>query len=271
LYVARLNNGTIYKINSNLCATLDLSIGVTNPCEGQSDGSINLVAAGGLAPYIYDAGVPDPQNILPGTYTASVQDANGCLVEETYVVEALPLPTQPTISVNDNLLTTQSGYTTYQWILNQNIIPGANGETFTIIESGAYAVQVTGSNGCSITSDVTNATFVTDVENIPSLRTWSVSPNPFQNLLSVEIIVMKKTDLEIELTDVAGKIIFSKNINIQEQHQQLIDTEKLEGGIYFVNLRSGNGVISKKRSPIFLFEKLGFFFILNRLYLNHLL
>ena len=57
---------------------------------------------------------------------------------------------------------------------------------------------------------------------------------------------MEKTNLEIELTDVAGKVIFSKNINIQEQHQQLIDTEKLEVGIYFVNLRSENGVISKK-------------------------
>lgn len=251
LYVARMNgggnnNGNIYKIKSNLCASLDMSISVTNPCEGQNNGSIEIAAAGGLAPYTYGFGIADPMNIPPGTYTATLEDANGCLVQETYTIETLPLPTQPTIAVNDNELTTQAGYSIYQWLLNGSIIPGATNEIYTITESGAYSVQVTGSNGCSIVSDVTNATFTTDVENIPTLRNWVVTPNPFQNIINVEIIVMEKTDLEIELTDIAGKIIFTKKINVQNQSNQSIDTEQLEAGVYFINLRSEKGVASRK-------------------------
>ena len=251
LYVARMNgggtgNGNIYKIKSNLCASLNIAISVTNPCEGQNNGSVNISAAGGTGPYTFDSGIPDPMNIPPGTYTATVQDANGCLVQESYTIESLPLPMQPTISVNDNDLSTQAGFTNYQWLLNGNPIPGATGETFAITESGAYSVQVTGPNGCSIVSDETNVIFTSAEEIIPSLQSLNITPNPFQNILNVEIIVMENIDLEIELTDVVGKVILTKAINVQTSTTQIIDTEKLETGIYFLNLKSENRVVSKK-------------------------
>lgn len=66
-------------------------------CSGFNNGSISILASGGVTPYSYsiDDGpggtqtsiVPSFSNLSQGTYTVSVIDANGCICTEVLVIE----------------------------------------------------------------------------------------------------------------------------------------------------------------------------------------
>ena len=77
---------------------LDDSSFVTNPtCYGYNDGSINLVASGGTAPYSYLWSTGDTsqnlQNVTAGLYIVSVIDSNSCILFDTISVSQPPLIT----------------------------------------------------------------------------------------------------------------------------------------------------------------------------------
>lgn len=244
LYLARMGQGRIYKVVSDACASLTVSVNVTNePCEGETNGSAQIDGAGGTPPYIYSPNL-DFDNLASDNYNITITDAAGCTSTESFTVNSLPLPTIPTISVNDNLLTAPNTYTAYQWYLNGQIIDGATNDTYTALESGNYSVVVTGGNGCTNTSSVTSVT--TNIKNIPSLNEIAITPNPFQKDIFIEISVNRTIDLELEILDLNGKLVFSKNISIEEKFSQEIDLEHLSNGVYYVNLKSDEGSFVKK-------------------------
>ena len=244
LYLARMGQGRIYKVVSDACASLAVSVNVTNePCEGETNGSAQIDGAGGTPPYTYSPNL-DFNNLASDNYNITITDAAGCTSTESFTVNSLPLPTVPTISVNDNLLTAPNTYSAYQWYFNEQIIAGATNETYTALESGNYSVVVTGGNGCTNTSSVTSVT--TSIKNIPSLNEIAITPNPFQKDIFIEISVNKAIDLELEILDLNGKLVFSKNISIQEKFSQGLDLESLSKGVYYLNLKSNEGFVAKK-------------------------
>ncbi len=80
-------NGCVVVPNCNLTAS---TTSTDIPCNGQSSGSINLSTAGAIAPVSYQwsngATTEDLVNIPAGTYTATITDANGCVVSQSAVV-----------------------------------------------------------------------------------------------------------------------------------------------------------------------------------------
>lgn len=244
LYCARMGQGRIYKVVSDACASLAVSVNVVSePCEGESDGTAQIDGAGGTPPYTFLPNL-DLDNLAANNYNITITDAAGCTSTESFTVNSLPLPTVPTITVNDNLLTAPSTYTAYQWYFNSQIIAGATNETYTVFESGNYSVVVTGGNGCTNTSAVTSVT--TSIKNIPSLNEITVTPNPFDKDIFIEISVNKAIDLEMEILDLNGKLVFSKTISIKEKFSQALDLEQLSNGIYYLNLKSEEGSVAKK-------------------------
>ena len=75
---------------------------VSNALCGQNNGSLNLSASGGVAPYTYslNGGISqnDGQfaNLAPDTYTITVLDANSCPANVSYVINAAADTTPPT-------------------------------------------------------------------------------------------------------------------------------------------------------------------------------
>ncbi|MFN6378137.1 MAG: choice-of-anchor L domain-containing protein [Flavobacteriales bacterium] len=75
-------------------ATLSLYDGGFNvSVNGGSDGAIDIEVEGGTGQYIYDWNhiqtLPEPQdvaNLLAGSYTLTVEDANGCTIDSTFVL-----------------------------------------------------------------------------------------------------------------------------------------------------------------------------------------
>ncbi|MBP5994765.1 MAG: gliding motility-associated C-terminal domain-containing protein [Crocinitomicaceae bacterium] len=130
-------------------------------CYGGSTGSINITATGGTSPYNYlwngTLTNEDLTNIPAGSYVVAVNDANGCYVQQTYVVQQSSSPLTLTSvqtpsgcygGSNGQLNLTVTGGTipyTYAWNT------GSTSQDLQNLAAGIYTVTVTDGNGCSST------------------------------------------------------------------------------------------------------------------------
>ncbi|MEM6318926.1 MAG: SdrD B-like domain-containing protein [Bacteroidota bacterium] len=156
-------NGCSMTASANVgsAAGLVISNSVTNPsCAGEASGSITVTISGGVAPYTYawtnGATTKDINNLMPGGYTLTATDANGCTITTTAVIEApanlfvVATPTNPVcFGATGSIDVTVSGGTgnyTYMWDF------GATTEDVEGLLTGNYTVTVTDANGCSATA-----------------------------------------------------------------------------------------------------------------------
>ncbi|MGB0861967.1 MAG: gliding motility-associated C-terminal domain-containing protein [Saprospiraceae bacterium] len=140
-------------------------------CLGINNGSIDLTASGGVAPYTYnwDNGIgatEDPANITAGVYTVTITDTNNCIFikSETLIGITAPFSITGTVSSNYNgqpiscptstdgsidISPVPLGIYTYNW---NNGLPAT--EDQTNLGAGTYAVTATDNNGCQDTASV---------------------------------------------------------------------------------------------------------------------
>ncbi|NBP30453.1 MAG: adhesin, partial [Flavobacteriia bacterium] len=153
------NNGcaVIYNTSINQPPQITLTkSSIDVDCFGASTGSINITVNGGVPGYSYSwnngANTEDLSNIVAGTYTLIVTDANGCNASTSATVNepaALTLTTSSTpasCNPDGSVSVSVSGGTgsyTYAWAPG-----GANTATVTGVAAGNYFVTVTDANGC---------------------------------------------------------------------------------------------------------------------------
>ena len=149
-------------------------------CNGQSDGSVNVVVTGGTGQIQYsissNPGLTQNNGqfngLAPGNYTVFVQDQNGC----TNLTQPTPLPTissipftitQPTVLIGTTVTTqpacfddrgtivvtpsggtttTTVGYTIQVGSFTQTLFTGS--ATFANLLPGVYPINITDANGC---------------------------------------------------------------------------------------------------------------------------
>jgi hypothetical protein len=73
----------------------------------------------------------------------------------------------------------------------------------------------------------------------------NVFPNPASDLIAIQIVDLVKEDLTIELLDIAGKLISSKNI-YKGTTIAFFETETLYNGTYLIKISNQNSVITRK-------------------------
>lgn len=146
-----------YTVGSNSAITVT---GVATPadCNGEASGSIDITVSGGSGSYSFQwnngATTEDLTNIVAGTYTVTVMDANECDAVASFVVtqpDEIDLTvTAPNITcggtATGNISVFPNGGTapfTYLWS------NGDTGMTITNIGAGSYTVTVTDANGCT--------------------------------------------------------------------------------------------------------------------------
>ena len=169
---------TVIVTDANLC-TVTASATVSQPlaaleasatatdvkCFGEATGSVDLTVTGGTAPYTYSwsngATTEDLVNILAGTYTVTVTDANLCTVTASATVsqpsaalDASAIATDvkcfgESTGAVDLIVTGGTAPYTYSWS------NGATTEDLVNIVAGVYTVTVTDANLCTATVPVT--------------------------------------------------------------------------------------------------------------------
>jgi hypothetical protein len=146
---------------------------------GSANGTFLVSPSNGLA-MSATTGLIAPYQSQPGTYIITYTVSGTCPSSATATFTVLPNPV-PTLTpsgatvrcAGDSLVLTAGGGGTYQFLLNNQPIPGATASTYTARQSGAYAVMLTTAAGCSTTS----ATSTFTLNPVPSRPVVAASYN----------------------------------------------------------------------------------------------
>ncbi len=173
-----------------------------------------------------------------GTYWVVYKEDLCQVHADTFHVELIDL--SPVITVNVFDLGTTVPYSTYQWMVNDTIIPGATGSTYTVLENGPYRVIVTDENGCTDTSDVYLVTNVGIHETHPLANQVKIYPNPSNDM----IMVSAPAKVDLKLTSITGQTIK------RATGASKISVKELATGMYLLHVYDQDGAIIKVEKVI---------------------
>jgi SprB repeat/Secretion system C-terminal sorting domain/PKD domain len=167
-YTARVTDANscsttqIVTITNLPAVVLSVTNTVSPTCNFGTNGSISLLANGGVAPYTYNIGGTNQvsnlfNGLTAGTYIARVTDANGCFNTQTVVITAPPALAfsataivNPTCNGNANgsiNVAASGGTAPYRFSIN-----GGSSQTaglFTGLAAGVYTLNVADANSCT--------------------------------------------------------------------------------------------------------------------------
>lgn len=137
---------------------------VSDANEGAADGMIDLVVSGGVTPYSFawsdGSTSEDLTNLSPGYYAVTVSSANGCTLNGSWTVAAIPtgtdcssfqitaIITDATEGTNDGAIELYATGASAPYVYNWS--NGSSSKNLSNIPSGTYTVNVTSNDGCHI-------------------------------------------------------------------------------------------------------------------------
>ncbi len=218
-------------------------------CANGNSGSATIIATGGTPSYTYTWSNGDktntPSNLTAGTYTLTVNDANGCVKTDTLIItenSAIVLSVSKTNSFggqnNGTASVSASGGTpgySYSWS------NGAQTAAVIGLAPGTYILTVKDVNGCEAQSSVTieSSTSILAIQNIH----LNIYPNPANEVVYVELPDNIQVE-QFQLTDVIGR-----KVNVETEynnHKLTIRTASLAAAVYEISIQTNIGSIKQK-------------------------
>ncbi len=174
----------------------------------------------------------------PGTYTVS-SIVNGCTglpgsgIAAPLVVSVISFGNDTVLAAGNNLtLNAGTGFTGYLWSTN------ATTASISVMTTGTYFVHATDSNGC-ISSDTIVVTFSTAVAEVQTDQLFQLYPNPVNDKVYILSSGNQPMDL-VRVYDVLSREIFPPFDISQREIAIEINTSRMNSGVYFVEIISGN-------------------------------
>ncbi len=173
-----------------------------------------------------------------GYYSVYVQNEFGCSsTSEPYLYCA---PIEAFWNAAADQLSVADIYDTYQWFYNGMLLQGAI--TYYLISppNGVYAVQVTNSYGCVITSDM--ITVNVGVEEIALEDQLNIYPNPVTDVLNVQWNNTTES-ANLSIRDLSGRLVLSER---GANGNAVLDLSNLSSGNYILELQTEEGSLRKQ-------------------------
>lgn len=182
---------------------------------------------------------------VTSSHSVAVTDIFGCTKQsDTVDIFVAPLPAVPTITLSNDTLF--SSYPTgNQWLNSGVIIPGATDSFYVLPWFGLTITlqQIDSVTGCFSTS----AAFVGIDEIGENGIAYSVFPNPSNGIVNVNFQTNFASDVEIEITDVIGRSVYTKKYDsFNGRQESIVDISPFGKGVYLLSLRNSKGVVTKK-------------------------
>ncbi|MEO0404804.1 MAG: T9SS type A sorting domain-containing protein, partial [Bacteroidota bacterium] len=87
---------------------------------------------------------------------------------------------------------------------------------------------------------------VVSVEEIAELSSFNTYPNPADNELNVELELVQNSAVNIELFDISGRTVYSKQANMMGATRTIIPVSQYEAGLYTLAVMiNGQRVVEK--------------------------
>ena len=176
-----------------------------------------------------------------GIYTDYlISSVNSC--DSLVTTELIVNSVDTSVSFSTITLTANASPATYQWIdCNGNTpLPGQINQSFITSITGSFAVIIT-QNSCSGTSSCYNVEITGISEN--SIASFiKIYPNPFTYQTTISFS-QEQIQTHLKIMDDLGKEI--KNFNFSGK-ELIIEKGELSPGIYFLQVKTELGIVSKK-------------------------
>ena len=212
---------------------------LTNTYDFCENTSITITESGGFNSVLWNDGLTINPRVFTQDYDGYILglDTNSCLSDTCFItVTEQPNPAQATITNNNTILSTSSGYESYQWYLDGSIIAGANDSVYTAMQNGNYQVEVFNSYGCSTFSSITTISTVDINEHTIN---GTIYPNPNNGNFTIET---NQYNVTLRLYSSLGKLISTTPLSDSKVHE----FRNLSAGSYFLMLSDDLQVICKK-------------------------
>lgn len=225
-------------------------------CNGSCTGAA-FTFPFGTSPFTYSWNTvpvqttPNITGLCIGTYIVTMTDAGGCSATNSVTITEPPVLTVTLSSTPascgscaDGTATATPGggappYT-YLWTPTSQTTASATG-----LSSGVYTVCVTDVNGC-VTCNNTTVTFIAGINDPQASGNISIHPNPSSQFVSVGYEFNAAVVSEITFTNILGEKLFSESIAQSKFVRKTIPVDKLPAGIYFISVKSEQGISVRK-------------------------
>jgi len=122
---------------------------------------------------------------------------------------------------------------TYQWFLDNVLIPGANSSSYKAFATGSYTLQTKDANGCfsAVSAAIGISILGIEKEN----KGAAVFPNPFTAGVKITFGDEFGKEVSVSLFDMKGALVYTKGA---VQWNEMIDLSKLSEGTYLLKMES---------------------------------
>jgi len=183
----------------------------------------------------------------PGSGAITVKGSNSCGegAASTLNVTMNAIPDAPTVTVNGNMLTS-SVATGNQWYYEGTAIPGATGQTYTVINNTGYYWCVVTVNGCS--SPISNKEWVVVTGQAETNEAnFSIYPVPNDGRFAVTMTSPVSDIYTIAVYNQIGEKIYELgDVRVNGTFEKVIDLRPVTTGIYSVVFLNGEHKVVKK-------------------------
>ncbi|HQU75460.1 MAG TPA: immunoglobulin domain-containing protein, partial [Chitinophagales bacterium] len=148
-------------------------------------------------------------------------------------------------SVSLTCTTSGVGYS-FQWLKDDEAIPGATTITIFALDTGSYTCVVSNTFGCSDTSEALlvytscpDTTVNPAVQDLSSLLGMQIYPNPAESVaqLSVEVSAALTGSYQLQVMQTTGRVVEEMVIELGQGTRQInLETRNWPAGIYLVRL-----------------------------------
>ncbi|MFK7808913.1 MAG: choice-of-anchor V domain-containing protein [Saprospiraceae bacterium] len=230
---------------------LGIGVSTTASCASECTGTLTYQATGGTAPYTINL---TEEDLCPGTYNATLTDANGCSLLFSVTIDELPGPTFTILDSGDDMNGQSDGFFdisisdgippfTFDWVLNggsvSNLMDPDN------LAAGDYTLIVTDDNNCqfTFTDDLTIGS-TTSTSQQYAHDDISIYPNPAIDV--VYILLGTKAPTVISVFDFSGKMVLEQSDMESNVAKHTLDVSELAAGVYAFRVKLGERVFVER-------------------------
>ena len=160
----------------------------------------------------------------------------GCRDSVIRQVTVHPMPTKPGINWDGINLSTVSTYASYQWLLNNSAVAGANAAEHKPVNPGSYRVRITNTPGCADTSDAFNLVVTAAGRVTQNQNKVAIYPNPATSSVFIDLGKSPSQPVSVQLLTIEGRPMTNW---IMQQQRQEFEIDHIQNGTYLIQIIEG--------------------------------